>query len=550
MPSIPAPPTTRLEAWFGDRVIRCYRDRPPHLAAVLEAAVAQRPDDEALVCGPRRLDWREVRQRAGRLAAGLAARGVAPGSRVALVLGNEIEFVLFCHAVWLLDAAIVPISIREQAPGIGYIVGHCGATVLVADAALAERLPDAGALPSLVHRLLVEPGITPWQDLDPLDPPDPLHPATVSRRGEASLAAILYTSGTTGRPKGAMLTHFNIIQSTLHYRQAFALRDGERCCVTVPLSHVTGLVALFAVALMQAGPLIILPRFRAADFLALAERERIAFTIMVPAMYVLCLLDDSFCHRELSHWRIGGYGGAPMSPATIDRLAGVLPQLQLSNCYGATETTSPATIMPPAFTREHPDSVGLPVACGEVIVVDADGRELPRGEVGELWLKGPMVVPGYWDDPAATAANFTAGHWHSGDLGRVDADGFVQVLDRQKDMVNRGGYKIYSSEVEHVLARHPAVVEAAVVARPCPVLGERVHAFVTLRDTEALARVDADQLRAHCAVELTDYKVPETLTLGTDPLPRNANGKILKRTLREQVGKADTASGPARQPSG
>src|SRR5690606_38129376 len=266
-------------------------------------------------------------------------------------------------------------------------------------------------------------------------------------------------------------------------------------------------------------------------FLALAARERLTHTIMVPAMYNLCLLQPDFTAFDLSAWRVGGYGGAPMPQATIAGLAKTLPQLGLMNAYGATETTSPTTIMPPEHTAAHSDSVGLEAPCAEVIVVDADGREVPRGEAGELWIRGPMVVPGYWNNPDATAREFTAGYWHSGDIGSVDAGGFVRVFDRVKDMINRGGYKIFSVEVENVLSDHPGVLESAIVGRACPVLGERVHAFVARRE----AGLGENDLKAFCAARLADYKIPETLTLLDEPLPRNANGKLLKRVLRDSL---------------
>ena len=187
--------------------------------------------------------------------------------------------------------------------------------------------------------------------------------------------------------------------------------------------------------------------------------------------------------------------------------------------------------MPPGETALYPDRVGRMVPGTEIIVVDDQGREVPAGEHGELWIRGPTIVPGYWDNPEASAADFTAGFWHSGDIGSVTADGIVGVYDRKKDMINRGGYKVFSTEVENVLCQHPDVLEAAVVAKPCPVLGERVHAFVSLKS----GSVTAETLEALCAEQLSDYKVPESFTLLTQPLPRNANGKLLKRTLREQV---------------
>jgi long-chain acyl-CoA synthetase len=257
----------------------------------------------------------------------------------------------------------------------------------------------------------------------------------------------------------------------------------------------------------------------------------VTHTLMVPAMYNLCLLQPGFAQADLSAWRVGGYGGAPMPVSTIDALAEAVPGLTLLNTYGATETTSPTSMMPMGQTRSHPDSVGVPLPLAEVRVMDDAGRELPPGETGELWIAGPMVVPGYWANAQATAASFTAGWWHSGDLGSIDAQGYVRVFDRKKDMLNRGGYKIYSVEVENVLMAWPGMVEAAVVGKPCPVLGERVHAFVHAPG----AVPDDAALRAFCAARLADYKVPETLTWTDAALPRNANGKLMKRLLRERL---------------
>jgi O-succinylbenzoic acid--CoA ligase len=309
------------------------------------------------------------------------------------------------------------------------------------------------------------------------------------------------------------------------------LRTGDRSALAVPASHVTGLIAIIAAMVHVGGAVVVLPQFKAQDFLATMAAERITHTLMVPAMYTLALMQPGLDGAALAHWRIGGYGGAPMPVATIDALGERLPGLTLVNAYGATETTSPATMMPPGLTRAHADSVGIALPCADLRVMDDAGRELPPGEAGELWIGGPMVVPGYWDNPEATAANFTAGYWHSGDLGSIDADGFVRLFDRKKDMLNRGGFKIYSVEVENTLMAFPGVVEAAVVGRPCPVLGERVHAFI---HAPGIAPDDA-AVRAHCAARLTDYKVPETITWSDTPLPRSATGKLLKRVMREQL---------------
>jgi O-succinylbenzoic acid--CoA ligase len=333
---------------------------------------------------------------------------------------------------------------------------------------------------------------------------------------EDDVAAILYTSGTTGRPKGAMLSNLGIVHSALNFELCMGLSTRTRNVAAVPLSHVTGLIASLAATVRCAGTLIVLPEFKARAFLELAARERMTHTLIVPAMYNLCLLEPGFAKFDLSSWRLGAYGGAPMPAVTIAALAQKLPDLALMNAYGATETTSPATLMPPAETARRRDSVGLAVPGAEIKVVD-----------DELWIRGPMVVSGYWNDPAATEREFTDGFWHSGDVGSIDAEGFVRVLDRKKDMINRGGFKVYTAEVESALAEHPAIAESAVVGYACPVLGERVQAFVVVKNN-----VDHDALREFCAQRLPDYKVPEKFTLRSEPLPRNANGKVLKRELR------------------
>ncbi|MEZ5728427.1 MAG: class I adenylate-forming enzyme family protein [Burkholderiaceae bacterium] len=531
----------RHEAHFGDRVVRCFGQRPSTVHETFAAAVRERPDADALVFGSERWRYRALDEEVARLAAGLRAHGVNAGDRVALFLSNRAEYMVAVYAVLRLAAIVVPISVREQGAGLAYMLGQCGARAVLFDADLAARVPDAASCPTLALRVVLPPNpIAPVLGPDPAPVTDAVPYETLRGQGrldepvtaaEEDTAVILYTSGTTGRPKGAMLSNLGIVHTMLHFVACMGLDAGTRSVMAVPASHVTGLVANIMTTVAAGGATIVMASFKARDYLALAARERCSYTILVPAMYKLCLLDPDFERHDLSAWRIGGYGGAPMPESTIDELARRLPGLALMNAYGATETTSPTTIMPAECTRENLDSVGLVVPCGEIIAVDDDGRELPRGETGELWISGPMVVRGYWDNPEATAREFTAGWWHSGDLGSVDAQGFVRVFDRKKDMINRGGYKIFSVEVENLMLGFPGVVEAAVLGRPCPVLGERVHAFVHT----AGAEIDTGALREWCAQRLADYKVPETITVHAEPLPRNANGKLLKRQLRDAL---------------
>jgi long-chain acyl-CoA synthetase len=487
-------------------------------------AALKNPDGEALVCGEQRLTWREVVQQSAHVAAGLRNMGLGQGDRIALLLGNRIEFALALFAVAHLGAVTVLLGTRQQKPEIAHVLTDCGAVLLIHEATLAERLPDARDVPDLKHRISLDAAGGAFSDLAGHAPLQ-----ESAEVGEEDTAMILYTSGTTGRPKGAMLAHCNIIHSAMVYEACMELTAADRSIAAVPLAHVTGVVANIMSMVRCTGTLVIVAEFKAAEYLKIAARERVTQTVMVPAMYNLCLLQADFDSYDLSAWRIGGFGGAPMPIATIEKLAAKIPGLKLINAYGSTETTSPSTIMPPELTAEHIDSVGLPCPGAEIIVVDAQGRELPRGEIGEIWIHGGSVIRGYWNNPKATAESFTGGFWHSGDLGSIDAKNFVRVFDRQKDMINRGGLKIYSAEVESVLAGHVDVVESAIIATPCPVLGERVHAVIVTRGND----VRPEALRAWCAERLSDYKVPETMTLTTEPLPRNANGKVMKKQLRE-----------------
>jgi long-chain acyl-CoA synthetase len=519
-------PAMQLEARFGDRVVPAFCDRPKSIWAMIEGAASRNPDGEALVCGARRMTWREVAQASAEMAAGLQKLGLQSGDRIALLLGNRIEFVLAMFGAAHLGLVTVLLSTRQQKPEIAYVLTDCGAKLLIHEATLADRLPDARDVPDLLHRISVD-------DDERASSFSDLRRNELSREptevGEQDTAMILYTSGTTGRPKGAMLAHCNVIHSAMIYEACMELTSADRSIAAVPLAHVTGVVANIMSMVRCAGTLIIVAEFKAADYLKIAARERVTQTVMVPAMYNLCLLQADFDRYDLSAWRIGGFGGAPMPIATIEKLAAKIPGLRLINAYGSTETTSPSTIMPGELTASHIDSVGLPCPGAHIIVMDANGRELPRGEIGEIWIHSGSVIKGYWNNPKATAESFTGGFWHSGDLGSIDAQNFVRVFDRQKDMINRGGLKIYSAEVESVLAGHPDVVESAIIAKPCPVLGERVHAVIVTRHGD----VRAEALRAWCAERLSDYKVPETMDLTAQPLPRNANGKVMKKLLRE-----------------
>ncbi|MEX2520911.1 MAG: class I adenylate-forming enzyme family protein, partial [Paracoccaceae bacterium] len=465
------PLALRAEAHFANRLIRCYQGRPSSIAAMLGRVADAHPHGDALVGGQRRFSHAELDGLAGGLASGLMAQGVRPGDRVGLLVRNRWRFVLGLLAIIRAGAIAVPIPTRSSAPETAYILDDAEARLVICDDGLERLLPET-----------VASVMTGDDGPGGFDAMAAAAPIAAYGAAEEDVAVILYTSGTTGRPKGAMLTHLNIVHSCIGYAEAFALGPEDRTVVAVPASHVTGLIAGVFAPLSVGGAVVMLEKFDVEGFLTLAAAERMSFTVMVPAMYNLCLLRARLSDYDLSAWRVGAFGGAPMPVATIERLGAALPNLTLAQAYGATETTSPATIMPLGGQISRPDSVGAPVPAADIRVMDAKGRELHAGESGEIWIAGPMVVPGYWRMPEKTAESFHSGYWKSGDIGRMDEGGFLHIHDRLKDMINRGGYKVYSAEVENALSFHRGVAEAAVVSRPDPILGEKTHAFVHLSD--------------------------------------------------------------------
>lgn len=515
---------TRREVHFG-RVMRCFVERPANVDALLRDAVERSPDGAALIAGDMRLSYRELEDQVSRLAGAWASIGLRKGDRVALLLGNRPEFLLSTLAAARLGVIIVPMNVRQRRPEIHYMLDHSQAKALIFEHGLAAEIPDAPELPELSFRFCVDGDCQGADSFDDLLRSAPLE--MTDGPDEDDAFCILYTSGTTGRPKGAVLTQLGVVHSVLHYEMALDLHQGDVAALAVPASHVTGLVAILLTTVRVAGAVVVMPAFKARDFLALVERERVSYTLMVPAMYNLCLLAPEFATADLSSWRVGGFGGALMPQATIAALDQAVPGLRLSNIYGATETTSPVSILSPADITKLADTVGRILPCADVIVVDDQGHEVPVGEAGELLIAGPATVPSYWDSPEANTANFVGGYWRSGDIGSIDADGYLRIHDRIKDVVNRGGYKIYCAEVENVIGHFPSVRECAVVGYPDPVLGERVAAFVCGPAAHA-----ASQIREYCALNLSDYKVPEIVCIVDDPLPRNVNGKIIKNDLR------------------
>ena len=488
----------------------------PNVGGLLLRSAGRWPDADALVEDETALSHAQAAAAAGRVARRLRARGVRPGDRIALALANGWRYAVAYYGVQLAGAVAVLVNTRFAPPEIEYVLADCGASFVVVDGQTAPRVPSA--CPHWDVGELVAPGPSGSADWPGL------------AAGGSDVANILYTSGTTGRPKGAMQTHGNLVFNAGTVASVFGVTARDRTLVVAPMFHATGIVSQLVGFGAHGAARVFQPRFRAADMREALITHRITFFAGVTAMIHLMLADPAFDPAGLPTLRTVCFGGAPVAGAFLASAAGRLPGVTFANVWGLTEATSIVTCAAGAEWRERPWSVGRAVPGVEVgVAVDgAPGKEPDPDAVGELCVRGPVVTAGYWNRPEATAEAFGADGWlRTGDIGRIDAGRYVQVLDRLKDMIIRGGENVYSLEVEGVLARHPSIAEVAVVGAPDPVFGERVRAVAVLRPGQALS---LEALRGWAGRWLADYKLPaELVTLGE--LPRNANGKVLKQQL-------------------
>lgn len=527
---------------------RVWKNAPPHTAALVNFS---RTHGEALatIYEDERVSYEAQFRAIAALATDLRAHGVAKGDRVAITMRNLPEWVVAFFAITSIGAIAVPLNAWWTGDELAYGLSDSGAKVLISDDERWARIaPHRAALPAL-ERVLVSRAAAVLDGAERLEDvigtphdwaslPDRALPA-VDLVPEDD-ATILYTSGTTGNPKGALGTHRNFMTNILSTGFAMArmvLRRGDplpeptrKVALTViPLFHATALSAGLMGAMAAGNTTIYMRKFEALRAMEIIERERVNSTGGVPTI-AWQLLEHPERHRfDLSSLEMIGYGGAPSAPELVRKIATDLKALP-GNGWGMTETTATVTTHGAEDYLERPESCGPPVAVADLKIMDADGvRELPVGEVGELWARGPMIVKGYWNKPEATAATFIDGWVRTGDLARLDAEGFCFIVDRAKDMVIRGGENIYSSEVENALYAHPAVTDCAVIGIPHRTLGEEPAAVVHLAPGSSATEAE---LQAWVRERLAAFKVPVAIRFSPETLPRNANGKILKRDLK------------------
>ena len=503
-----------------------------------------RPTDPALAEGERvHATWAEFAARAANLAAGLRDEfGLSPGDRVAIVMRNRPEYLEAMFAIWHAGLVVVPVNARLHRDEIAYILEHSESAVVITD---TDHADDVESLVSTVASLRAAV-LAPGQHWDRLTA---AAPAPMVDRQPQDPAWLFYTSGTTGRPKGATLTHRNLVTMTLSYFADIDSVAPQDCILhAAPISHGSGLYGLAHVA---RGAVSVVPQSGGVDgeeIAALLQRWPGMTFFAAPTMVKRLTGDPAIVNADLSHLKTIIYGGAPMYLADLEGALAVFGP-RLAQIYGQGETPMTITALSKAdhADRQHPgwrsrmQSVGVPRTDVEVRVVDDDGHELPTGEIGEVVVRGDVVMPGYWNEPGASSEALRDGWLHTGDVGSFDAAGYLTLRDRSKDLIISGGMNIYPREVEEALLRHPGVRAAAVVGRPDPEWGEAVVAFVvTAEDADAPSVADLDRT---CLEHIARFKRPKDYRI-VDSLPTNNYGKVVKRELREQLrAEAETGAG-------
>ncbi|MER7726071.1 AMP-binding protein [Streptomyces sp. NPDC096323] len=514
-------------------------------------SAARAPGHPALAYFDGRLTYRETDELSDSVAGHLAARGLERGDRVAIMLQNSPQFVLALLGAWKAGATVVPLNPMYKSAEVGHVLKDAEVTALIcSDRAWEAYLRDtAAAAPAL--RIAVtaceldlqtssDERVLNFDRQPPADDADDL--VAVARKGLVApagrelaaddVALISYTSGTSGTPKGAMNSHGNIMINAERQRTGHPVAEGSAYFALAPLFHITGMVCQLAACLANAGTLVLAYRFHPGVVLDAFAEHRPAYTVGPSTAFMALAATPGVTPDHFASFQVISSGGAPLPPALVEKFrAGFGPYIR--NGYGLTECTAPCASVPPE--REAPVdpvsgtlSVGVPGPDTVVRIIDENGAEVPFGEQGEIAVRGPQVVSGYWRLPEATAAAFPDGELRTGDIGFMDREGWLYVVDRKKDMINASGFKVWPREVEDVLYTHPAVREAAVVGVPDAYRGETVRAYVSLRPGAA---VEPGELGAYCKERLAAYKYPREVEILAE-LPKTASGKILRRELR------------------
>ena len=472
------------------------------------------PERPAVSAGAGRCTFGELHGRVARIAAALSQHGFVAGDRLALLLPNEVEYLELVYACAWLGVVVVLLNTRFSAAEIDRVLADASPHGLIRHSSLP--------VPSVQLR---------WQrvlDMEPLELPSTSPPDAIY--DPDAVLALIYTSGTTGRPKGVMLTHGATLENLDHLGYWMPHHEGGVHLHAAPVFHIADFPFMFAAPAAGACQVTI-PKFSPDAFCEAVQRERVSFTVLVPTMINLLTQFTDLARYDLGSLKLLGYGGSPVSAEVIQRTRSVFPNLKLIQVYGLSETGFLTALQDDEHTPKRLLSCGRPCPGVDVRVVDPFGAQVGVGQPGEVVARGANVMRGYWNNREETAGAFRNGFFRTGDLGYQDAEGYLYILDRLKDMIVTGGENVYSGEVEAVLYAHPAIQEAAVFGIPDPKWGELVMACVVLKPGAALS---ADELIAHCRRSLASYKTPRRIEFSDVELPKTGSGKILKRALREK----------------
>ncbi|MBL1107656.1 AMP-binding protein [Streptomyces sp. 5-8] len=536
-----------------DDAQRAPLDPADSLVHALRDAVAEAPDRTFLAYFDARLSYREADELSDSVAAHLAARGLERGDRVAVLLQNSPHFVLAVLGAWKAGATVVPVNPMYKSAEVAHVLRDADVTALIcADRAWESYLRDTAAGSPVRIALTAcerdfqtrdDPRVLGFERLPQAPDADDL--VAVARQGGRApdgraprpddIALISYTSGTSGTPKGATNLHANIMHNAERQATGLGLPEAPVYYALAPLFHITGMVCQFGACLNSAGTLVLGYRFEPGVVLEAFAEHRPHYTVGPATAYMALAAHPDVTREHFASFVNMSSGGAPVPPALVERFRERFgPYIRVG--YGLTECTGPSATVPPGLAAPVDPvsgtlSVGLPGADTLVRILDDRGAEVPFGEQGEIVVRGPQVVPGYWRRPDATAETFPDGELRTGDIGFMDERGWLYVVDRKKDMINASGFKVWPREVEDVLYTHPAVREAAVVGVPDGYRGETVKAYISLRPG---AEAAPDELSGYCKERLAAYKYPRQVEILAD-LPKTASGKILRRELRSRT---------------
>jgi long-chain acyl-CoA synthetase len=511
-----------------------------NLALLAENAQALLGDHDAVIFEGRTLRSGELHERARRAAGGLADLGVAPGDRVVVLMANCPEVLISYNAIWRAGAVVTPVVFLVTAAELAHILADAGAVAVVTTPELLTTVvAAAAAAPSLRHIIVAGPHSATAADGGPrfVDFHDMETAETRARveRRDDDLATLMYTGGTTGRAKGVALTHANLWRCGRSAWETSHVPGAMRTIIPLPLSHAYGMiVTVVGMHSDEPGVAIIQRWFNAADWVALCEQHRPQRTALVPAM-VQMLLAQPLEDAALDSLLYVSSGAAPLSPDTLREFEHKVPSCQILEGYGCTETSAVIAHNQPG--RRRIGSVGLPIGICEVRIAGDDDEPLGGGVDGEICVRGPGVMSGYWNAPDETAGALRDGWFHTGDIGHVDGDGYLYVVDRKKDLILRGGFNVFPRDVEDVLLSHPQVAMAGVVGRPDPRLGEEVVAFVSLRPN---ATAGVDDLIAYARAQLSGTKAPREIHV-VGSIPLTSVGKLDRKALRAMLASAPSS---------